>query len=109
MNDGGYTVILVPNADGRVSASVPAMPGCFAQGPTRDEELSAVGEAMALWTEVESGSNRAPMPETPSVVASAVSDALEIIDDMRQVGEISPDVGYQLELVTVRPRQRAAA
>jgi len=104
----GYTVILVPS-DGRFAASVPAMPGCFSQGSTREEALANVHEAMALWMDVESDAGRLPLSETPSVVASAVSAALEIVDDMRRAGEIPDEAGYQLELVTVQPRQRVAA
>jgi predicted RNase H-like HicB family nuclease len=105
----GYTVILVPNPDGRVSASVPAMPGCFSVGDTREQALTRIGDAMALWSDVEADSGRAPLQETPAVVASAVSAALEIIDDMRRAGELPNDTGYHLELVTVHPRQRAVA
>ena len=109
MRSGGYTVILFPSSDGRVSASVPAMPGCFSQGDTRDAALANVAEAMALWMEVEAGDGRASLHETPAVVASAVSEALETVDEMRSVGELEDGAGYQLELITVLPRQRAIA
>lgn len=109
MNREGFTVILVPNPDGRVAASVPAMPGCLSVGKARDEALANVSDAMALWAETEADDGRAPLQETSAVIASAVSEALEIIDDMRRAGEIPADVGYQLELVTVHPRPRVVA
>ena len=109
MNRNFYTVILVPGADARVSALVPAMPGCFSQGNTRDDALTNAVEAMTLWTDVEGQSGRVPLAETPAVVASAVREALEVIDQMRQAGELADDAGYQLELAAVHPRQRATA
>jgi predicted RNase H-like HicB family nuclease len=37
---------------GGYSASVPAFPGCFSQGETREEALSNIREAAELWLEV---------------------------------------------------------
>ncbi|MBN1190880.1 MAG: type II toxin-antitoxin system HicA family toxin [Dehalococcoidales bacterium] len=34
-----YTVILVPEEDGGYSVEVPALPGCFTQGETREEAI----------------------------------------------------------------------
>jgi len=106
---GGFTVILVPSADGRVSASVPAMPGCFSVGDMREQALARIGEAMVAWMDAEAESGRSPLQETPAVVASAVSEALETVDEMREAGELPGDDGYWLELVTVQPRHRALA
>ncbi len=92
----GYTVILVPGADGRVSA---AMPGCFSMGDTREQALTRIADAMATWSEVEAEDGRAPLRETPGVIASAVSKALEILDDMRRAGEVPDDAEYCPRLV----------
>ncbi|HEV8575401.1 MAG TPA: type II toxin-antitoxin system HicB family antitoxin [Dehalococcoidia bacterium] len=46
-----YRVVLVPEDDGGFSVSVPALPGCFTQGDTRDEALSMAKEAIALHLE----------------------------------------------------------
>jgi antitoxin HicB len=104
-----YTVILVPAEDNRISASVPAMPGCFSSGRTRDEALANILDAMTGWFEAEAQQKRGPLHETPSILAAGVSIALEMIDEMRQAGEIPADYGYQLELVTVETRQPVAA
>ena len=109
MISGGYTVILVPSSQGRVSASVPAMPGCFSVGDTREQALARIGEATAAWIDAEAEGGRAPLQEAPAVVASAVSEALESVDEMRQAGEIPDHAEYRLELVTVHPRQQAVA
>ena len=95
-----YTVILVPGEDS-ISVSVPAMPGCFSMGDSRDEALANVRQAMQGWVETETEQGRAPLSETPSLVAEAVSQALGIIEEMRQAGEAPADRGYELELVTV--------
>jgi antitoxin HicB len=104
-----YTVILVPDGDGRVSVSVPAMPGCMSQGRSRDEALANVARAMAGWLEVEHEQGRGPLVETPVVLTAGVAEALDIIDEMRQAGEVPTDFGYGLELVTVELRQPAVA
>ena len=45
-----YTVILEPEDDdvGGFAVSVPALPGCFSQGATRDEALENIQEAIGL-------------------------------------------------------------
>jgi len=45
-----YTVILEPEDDeiGGFAVSVPALPGCFSQGATREEALANIQEAIAL-------------------------------------------------------------
>jgi predicted RNase H-like HicB family nuclease len=46
-----YTVILIPEEEGGYSVEVPALPGCYTQGETRDEALSMVREAIELYLE----------------------------------------------------------
>jgi predicted RNase H-like HicB family nuclease len=45
-------VLLIPEAVGGYSASVPALPGCHSQGETRAETLANIQEAAELWLEV---------------------------------------------------------
>jgi predicted RNase H-like HicB family nuclease len=45
-------VLLRPETLGGYSVSVPALPGCFSQGETREEALSNIREAAELWLEV---------------------------------------------------------
>lgn len=47
-----YNVCLIPEPDGRWSAEVPALPGCFTWGNTREEALERIKEAMELFLEV---------------------------------------------------------
>ena len=44
-------VLIVPEAVGGYSVSVPAMPGCFSEGETLDEALVNIREAAELWVE----------------------------------------------------------
>jgi antitoxin HicB len=50
-NDYTYTVILEPDPEGGYAVSVPALPGCFTQGETREEALAMAREAIALHVE----------------------------------------------------------
>jgi antitoxin HicB len=104
-----YTVLLVPDDEGQIAVSVPAMPGCVSVGQTRAEALTHVQEAMQGWLEVEASQGRTPLVETPPVIADAVAQALDIIQEMRAAGEVSPDHGYELELTTVELQQPALA
>lgn len=46
-----YTVILIPEEEGGYSVEVPALPGCYTQGETKDEAISMVKEAIELYLE----------------------------------------------------------
>jgi len=46
-----YRVVLVPEEEGGFSVLVPALPGCYTQGDTRDEALSMAKEAIGLHLE----------------------------------------------------------
>lgn len=46
-----YTVILVPEEDGGYSIEVPALPGCYTQGETRQEAIAMAKEAITLYLE----------------------------------------------------------
>jgi antitoxin HicB len=101
-----YTVILVPTADG-IAASVPAMPGCVSQGATPEEAISNAREAMTGWVMTEGEQNRGPLRESSEVISLGVAEALDIIREMREGGEMSPDSGFELELRTVDLRPAA--
>ena len=103
-----YTVVLVPDP-GWISVSVPAMPGCVSQGRTRDEALANVLGAIEGWMLTESQQGRGPLTETPALVSAEVAGALEIIEEMREAGEIPADHGYNLELATIELREPAIA
>jgi antitoxin HicB len=46
-----YRVVLVPEDEGGFSVFVPALPGCYPQGDSRDEALSMAKEAIAIHLE----------------------------------------------------------
>ncbi|MGQ9627396.1 MAG: type II toxin-antitoxin system HicB family antitoxin [Anaerolineae bacterium] len=50
-----YTIILQPETDpdfvGYYNASVPALPGCFSYGASREEALKNIKEAIELYLE----------------------------------------------------------
>lgn len=95
-----HTVILVPT-EGTISVLIPAMPGCFSMGQTRDEALANAQQAIKGWIDSEIEQGRAPLEETPALVVAGVSQALQIIDEMRQAGETPADRGYELEVLTI--------
>ena len=104
-----YSVVLVPDEQGRISVLVPAMPGCMSAGNSREDALARVRSAIVGWLETEAAEGRHPLPETPGVIDAGVRAALEIIEEMRQAGEVPPDHGYDLEVVTVEVKPPVAA
>jgi predicted RNase H-like HicB family nuclease len=58
-------VLLRPESVGGYSVSVPALPGCYSQGETREEALENIREAAELWLEVaaDAAATRAEGPE----------------------------------------------
>ena len=95
-----YSVILIHGPAGW-SVSVPAMPGCFSQGASREEALASIQEAMELWLESEAAAGRKPLENTPRVVADGVAEAFEILDEMRDAGEILPASGDESEVISL--------
>ena len=61
-----YTVILVPEEKGGYSVEVPALPGCYTQGETREEAIYMVKEAIELYLE-SSKAHSEPIPEETGV------------------------------------------
>lgn len=49
--DMQFDVLLEQDEDGVWGVSVPALPGCFTQGDTREEALANAREAIALYLE----------------------------------------------------------
>lgn len=47
-----YEIILEKEEDGRVSAHVPALPGCHSWGHTREEAIKNIKEAIEGYLEV---------------------------------------------------------
>ena len=46
-----YWIVLVPEEEGGFSVFVPALPGCFAQGETREGAIAMAKEAIELHLE----------------------------------------------------------
>ena len=52
MNTYVFKIELEQEEDGRWSATVPALPGCFSWGYTREEALETIEENVRAWLEV---------------------------------------------------------
>ena len=77
-----YTVLLEPDPDeGVYLASVPALPGCMTQGESREEALTNVAEAIAVYVKSEwmVGESVPEEPATPELVTVEV-----------EVGDLAP-------------------
>src|SRR5581483_7773641 len=96
-----FHVILLRDGSGHVSVSVPAMPGCFSSGQSREDALANAREAMELWLDAESNEGRAPLEDSPAVIAAAVQNTLEIVHELRQDGSYGPNAPILIELVEV--------
>ncbi len=46
-----FRIVLVPEDDGGYSVLVPALPGCFTQGDSREEAVAMAKEAISLHIE----------------------------------------------------------
>jgi antitoxin HicB len=46
-----YRIVLIPEDDGGFSVSVPALPGCYTQGDTREEAIEMAKGAIELHLE----------------------------------------------------------
>jgi len=66
-----YTVILVPEEEGGYSVEVPALPGCYTQGESRDEAISMAKEAIELYLE-SCKAHSEPIPEETGVESLTV-------------------------------------
>jgi predicted RNase H-like HicB family nuclease len=64
-----YRVIIEQDEDGIFVAEVPSLPGCVSQGGTREEAVSNVREAIALYLEsLEEHGDPVPPPITEEIV-----------------------------------------
>ncbi|NJP08168.1 MAG: type II toxin-antitoxin system HicB family antitoxin [Leptolyngbyaceae cyanobacterium RU_5_1] len=55
--NGKRKVLMYPGEDGYFVVEVPSLPGCISQGKTREEALTNIEEAIALYIEVLRDSN----------------------------------------------------
>jgi predicted RNase H-like HicB family nuclease len=66
-----YTVILEPGEDGYIVAQCPALPGCWSQGPNREEAMANIREAIELYLEsLTANGERIPEEEVRTVEVS---------------------------------------
>ena len=64
-----YRVLIEQDEDGVFVAEVPSLPGCVSQGGTREEALSNVREAIALYLEsLEEHGDPVPPPISEEIV-----------------------------------------
>lgn len=61
-----YTALMEQNEDGGYTVTVPSLPGCISEGPTREEALANIEEAISGYIEVARKLGR-PIPVEVSV------------------------------------------
>ncbi|MGE0201620.1 MAG: type II toxin-antitoxin system HicB family antitoxin [Candidatus Melainabacteria bacterium] len=76
MNEYAYTVVLEPESSGGFSVSVPALPGCFSQGETKEEAMLNIQEAIALYVETLQMDQR-PVP--PDIEGSPIIETVKVV------------------------------
>jgi len=85
------------------------MPGCFSQGDTLEEALANVSEAMDGWLESEAIQGRSPLEEDRQIVLDGIAQALDIVQEMRDAGEIRDEWAEDLRLASVSIERAVAA
>ena len=64
-----YRVLIEEDEDGVFVAEVPSLPGCISQGETREEALTNIKEAIAVYVEsLEAHGEAVPPPITEELV-----------------------------------------
>lgn len=101
VKDLRYSVILVPEADGAYSVSVPALPGCVSMGRSHDEAVAHVREAIIGWLETTTEMGQSIPVETPALLVAGVAEAIAIIDELRESGDMPAGDGYEFSIVPV--------
>ena len=61
------TVLLEENEEGGYTVTVPSLPGCISEGPTREEAIAHIEEAISGYIEVAWGLGK-PIPIEVSVL-----------------------------------------
>lgn len=64
---GSWQAIVYQDEDGAWCAEVPALPGCFSAGDTRNEAIRNIKEAAQLWLEAQRDLGRR-VPESDTTV-----------------------------------------
>lgn len=64
-----YPVLVEPLEEGGYLATCPSLPGCHAEGRTRDEALDIVADVMRIFIEEAQASGHEPPPAVTSDVA----------------------------------------
>jgi predicted RNase H-like HicB family nuclease len=68
-----FKVILIPEEDGRYSVQVPALPGCFTCGDTREEALEMAKDAIGLYLQELVAQGRSIPPDDVETVSIEVA------------------------------------
>ena len=64
-----YRVIIEQDEDGMFVAEVPSLPGCISQGPTRDEVVVNIREAIQAYIEsLQKHNEPVPLPISQEIV-----------------------------------------
>jgi antitoxin HicB len=68
-----FKVILIPEEEGGYSVQVPALPGCFTCGDTREEALEMARDAIGLYLEELVAQGRPIPPDDVEAVSVEVA------------------------------------
>jgi hypothetical protein len=71
------------------------------EGDTFDESTANTQDAMRGWLDAEAARGQRPLAESRDVVLDGVRQALEIVDELRDAGEVPPHWPDDLRLTTV--------
>lgn len=66
-----YSVVVIPEEDGRFTAIVPALPGCVSWGYTREEALDNIRDAISQYVaSLEAHGEEIPQENAPASLAT---------------------------------------
>lgn len=72
-----YTIILTPAPEGGYTVTVPALPGCFTEGDTKEEAIEMAQEAISLYIAALITDGEPIPPDIPG--ASPIIETIKVV------------------------------